>query len=168
MPSTTHPRSSTAPNRIRLGPESPETPRFALRRTEPTAHRRARCRPSPVTCSPGSNYWFRRTRRACRRVPVCFLGESRSRWNLSMRLRRVGNATPYSVLVFIQTPHLGRLRCKFPHHENTNTQNQPPGRRPTGEAQRSGLGFLATWQFFGIVKTNTASGICAPSQGSSP
>ena len=54
----------------------------------------------------------------------------------------------------------------MPVHENTNTQrHQPPGRRPTGEAQRFGLGAFSEHSVFPqFVKLNRAAGSLAVSR----
>ena len=51
----------------------------------------------------------------------------------------------------------------MPVHENTNAQrHQPPGRRPTGEAQRFGLGAFSEYSVFPqFVKLNRAAGSLA-------
>ena len=54
----------------------------------------------------------------------------------------------------------------MPVHENTNAQrHQPPGRRPTGEAQRFGLGAFSEYSVFPqFVKLNRAAGSLAVSR----
>ena len=54
----------------------------------------------------------------------------------------------------------------MPVHENTNAQrHQPPGRRPTGEAQRFGLGAFSEYSVFPqFVKLNRAANSLAVSR----